>query len=1202
MDAMRMALEFLILLCIVSRISAQESPRATLFITLKEYNNTNSELYNGQCCDGPPSRKCSSDRCDYDINICVTTNGNGSWCHSTQLDVDQPPELVFNENGQNVLVISEWKGSARIDINISDTDGPNTQQLVDSFTFFYIEKGGKTPKFRELVLNGSRVRPSRLRLSMGVQCQTYYYGDQCSVFCIPSVDCKGHYSCDEKTGTKICDQGWEGEDCTRPTVKEGNCISNPCQNGGTCSVDKFSNTTDGDFFCCCPEGYTGSQCDRDINECQSSPCQYGGTCFNTNGGYICKCHPRFRGMNCETPTTCADNPCGIGSCSQTSNDTFSCQCPPNFSGSFCENEVTTSTVMTTSTTTPSTTTTPTTTSTTTTIPTTTTKVTTRTTPSTTKVTTPTTMTTPMTQSTESPTTPSLTSEIRSTTFSVLNTMTPSENSSPSPSTLTPFAGKTSPPLVNTSGTTDSIPTTTQLPQSTARSTHPSSPPTTAVVTTSESPHTGNNSVTLSGKIPDKDIPAVKEAITNAIKNTTKGENCTDLNILDKEYLYSISRVPEVFTKIIYNSSDCPDESNLQKNPNLTHSLSSQLAHSGSLGGHSVYGGKTSELGRSFDVPLIGYVYATDRRHIKDAIKRTWSNAGNKQVDVLIVDAAYQIGQYGIYITDITYLVTSGMKLLHPKTEKIPQESALYDQFHREFPDGRILMYSGKTRYGYESGLRLSLQQMKRTTALNAAELQDKALTAWNNVIKDKKICPQSGCDVDMTISPLELTPTKQRSADVVFYPSINQNLNTDSTMWDALKSRMSAYYDICDNCKYTRRHFINVAGRIKLKDETKIKNKIKAIQATNDDHWEKSAFIGNKNSIATRMYYIPSSPNDTKTSWPRPDMSGMLDRINSSLGSINRKLAVNRIRELHEVVLTDIIPNSEKPKILDLILKAWSSTNKHVSKKDLNAAIHLWNTNYVSPTGTTVTLLRYTLSVLSADSSVAALSRPSGGVIKEAMKSSPIKYCDCKAYKVRMLWTKDMKEFNSTVIQESVSNAWVAANDGFGLIIPTSVINSEAGYVAGSGENVRMYTYFIKPRIGPKKVDEDDLDEPTSAQLEQELSKRVPGSRVYSSASKKSEPKGTEWWVYLVIGIGCLALVILLLTLLITALRARSHRQSRTLKQDPKQVNGFDKEHFSKEPVMEKNSNGLYTVEDEDTDYSKTTYIVNTAFSDTHQE
>lgn len=97
------------------------------------------------------------------------------------------------------------------------------------------------------------------------------------------------------------------------------------------------------------------------------------------------------------------------------------------------------------------------------------------------------------------------------------------------------------------------------------------------------------------------------------------------------------RVPEVFTKIIYNSSDCPDESNLHKNPNLTHSLSSQLAHSGSLGSHSVYGGKTSELGRSFDIPLIGYVYAMDRRHIKDAIKRTWSNAG---VEVLPITNNY----------------------------------------------------------------------------------------------------------------------------------------------------------------------------------------------------------------------------------------------------------------------------------------------------------------------------------------------------------------------------------------------------------------------------------------------------------------------------------------------------------------------------------------------------------------------------------
>ena len=52
-----------------------------------------------------------------------------------------------------------------------------------------------------------------------------------------------------------------------------------------------------------------------------------------------------------------------------------------------------------------------------------------------------------------------------------------------------------------------------------------------------------------------------------------------------------------------------------------------------------------------------------------------------------------------------------------------------------------------------------------------------------------------------------------------------------------------------------------------------------------------------------------------------------------------------------------------------------------------------------------------------------------------------------------------------------------------------------------------MYTYFIKPRSGTKEVDEEDLDEPTSLQIEQELSKLVPGSRVFDTASRKSEPE-----------------------------------------------------------------------------------------------
>lgn len=130
------------------------------------------------------------------------------------------------------------------------------------------------------------------------------------------------------------------------------------------------------------------------------------------------------------------------------------------------------------------------------------------------------------------------------------------------------------------------------------------------------------------------------------------------------------------------------------------------------------------------------------------------------------------------------------------------------------------------------------------------------------------------------------------------------------------------------------------------------------------------------------MYYIFSSFNDIKILWLRLDMSGMLDCINGFLGSINWKLVVNRIRELYEVVLIDIIFNLKKFKILDFILKVWLFINKcnklnfnfiissylfliyyiiclwilflnkyefilDVFKKDLNVVIYLWNINYV---------------------------------------------------------------------------------------------------------------------------------------------------------------------------------------------------------------------------------------------------------------
>ena len=40
---------------------------------------------------------------------------------------------------------------------------------------------------------------------------------------------------------------------------------------------------------------SGSRCDVDVNECVSNPCQHGGTCEDQVNGFICGCPPGFTG-------------------------------------------------------------------------------------------------------------------------------------------------------------------------------------------------------------------------------------------------------------------------------------------------------------------------------------------------------------------------------------------------------------------------------------------------------------------------------------------------------------------------------------------------------------------------------------------------------------------------------------------------------------------------------------------------------------------------------------------------------------------------------------------------------------------------------------------------------------------------------------------------------------------------------------------
>ena len=71
----------------------------------------------------------------------------------------------------------------------------------------------------------------------------------------------------------------------------GLCINSPCQNSGFCR-----NIGDGtQYDCVCAIGYTGTNCETEIDNCASNPCLHSGYCTSNPTGYTCECLQGFTG-------------------------------------------------------------------------------------------------------------------------------------------------------------------------------------------------------------------------------------------------------------------------------------------------------------------------------------------------------------------------------------------------------------------------------------------------------------------------------------------------------------------------------------------------------------------------------------------------------------------------------------------------------------------------------------------------------------------------------------------------------------------------------------------------------------------------------------------------------------------------------------------------------------------------------------------
>ncbi|KAK7934325.1 hypothetical protein WMY93_005221 [Mugilogobius chulae] len=152
---------------------------------------------------------------------------------------------------------------------------------------------------------------------------------------LQSIPCLNGGTCVQKGDTSYecsCVPGFTGKNCN---INIDDCPDHECQNGGTC-VDGVNT-----YNCQCKPEFTGQLCTDDVDECQLMPnaCQNGGTCHNTFGSYQCVCVNGWTGDDCsENIDDCASAACSHGSTCHDRVASFVCECPHGRAGLLCQLE------------------------------------------------------------------------------------------------------------------------------------------------------------------------------------------------------------------------------------------------------------------------------------------------------------------------------------------------------------------------------------------------------------------------------------------------------------------------------------------------------------------------------------------------------------------------------------------------------------------------------------------------------------------------------------------------------------------------------------------------------------------------------------------------------------------------------------------------------------------------------------------------
>ncbi|XP_061867715.1 protein crumbs homolog 2 isoform X2 [Colius striatus] len=163
----------------------------------------------------------------------------------------------------------------------------------------------------------------------GMNCERLY--DACA-----GQQCPERRTCNRTAGLLghecICVPGFTGADCD---IDINECESNPCTAPRSECVDGVNGYT-----CTCQTGLKGEGCQTDSSACSGHPCLNNGTCVEGPGDYSCICQPGFTGADCgDNADECASSPCQNGAICQDRVNEYSCFCVPGFQGHNCEIDI-----------------------------------------------------------------------------------------------------------------------------------------------------------------------------------------------------------------------------------------------------------------------------------------------------------------------------------------------------------------------------------------------------------------------------------------------------------------------------------------------------------------------------------------------------------------------------------------------------------------------------------------------------------------------------------------------------------------------------------------------------------------------------------------------------------------------------------------------------------------------------------------------